>query len=738
MQLEVEDARNVFREISARGRPVSAQERQSLAADGCSAASWDDVRVLDGASRPAAAWLKDGRIRRCRFDGPVLLGPFSNPVYLPGCNIPQPSGCYNSTLAFVVVGADALVQSCGIVAQCVVKAGAGLVGCGLVAVSGSSNNSNFEHGGGVGGSRYSGGGGGSRNSGGGGCGSSSSSGDGRTTITAATTAFGNGMDVAVGPETGGREIFCHAEMAMSAAVAAAAAPRGSAAAAQRAAAAGFARDVRCPAVVFCSGARALFCRKLVDCFIGPHALLEGAEVVESTVLSSDMERTSVTGTAVVRHSLLQRGVRVDSAANVSGSVLMEHSSVARGATVAACVVGPDSGVEAGEAHHCLIGPFVGFHHQSLLIAAVWPGGRGNLGYGCNVGSNHTGRLPDQEVWPGEGQFFGLGSVVKFPADYSASPYTIVAAGVACRPQRVAFPFSLISAAEMLPGTGGSGAAAGAAGGGLNHLWPGWVLSKSMYTVARAEAKYRSRSTARLTRTDWPVFRRDVVSLVESALDRLLAASDGCPEVYMPVVLKGLGENFVTRKALLDGVAVYTLHLRRYALSGLLRRLEGAAARDPELKPAALAAEALGSGAADGGSNGIPGGAAGAPEWSEVPTAAGTALAAQFDLPGDGAAKESEAAAEWAYQRHLLVRFFPHGSREESGAQGSGAVGDGCPSRKDLPGMLRAAAVTEAAVAAAVCASKQRDDSRGRDTVPGYADVHLPAAEDTVVRAAQQE
>ena len=57
---------------------------------------------------------------------------------------------------------------------------------------------------------------------------------------------------------------------------------------------------------------------------------------------------------------------------------------------------------------CLVGPFVGFHHQALLIACFWPSGKGNIGYGANVGSNHTLKAPDQELWPGEGLFFGLG------------------------------------------------------------------------------------------------------------------------------------------------------------------------------------------------------------------------------------------------------------------------------------------------------------------------------------------
>lgn len=51
-----------------------------------------------------------------------------------------------------------------------------------------------------------------------------------------------------------------------------------------------------------------------------------------------------------------------------------------------------------------------------------------MGYGANVGSNHTGRAPDQELWPGEGVFFGLGTSIKFPANYVAAQYSVIATG----------------------------------------------------------------------------------------------------------------------------------------------------------------------------------------------------------------------------------------------------------------------------------------------------------------------
>jgi hypothetical protein len=147
---------------------------------------------------------------------------------------------------------------------------------------------------------------------------------------------------------------------------------------------------------------------------------------------------------VVRSSIVQWGCEVTTGAIVENSVLVEHSHVERHGKVAMSVIGPNTGIAEGEVTSCLVGPFVGFHHQALLIAAVWPEGKGNIGYGANVGSNHTSKAPDQEIFPGEGVFFGLGCSVKFPADFSDAPYSIIATAVPTLPQRVEFPFSLIN------------------------------------------------------------------------------------------------------------------------------------------------------------------------------------------------------------------------------------------------------------------------------------------------------
>merc|ERR1712127_946436 len=99
------------------------------------------------------------------------------------------------------------------------------------------------------------------------------------------------------------------------------------------------------------------------------------------------------------------------------------------------------------------------------------------------GSNHTGRLPDQECTSGEGIFWGLGCVVKFPVDLTSAPYTMIAAGTKLTPQRITMPFSLV--VEVSDENGSS----------VNDIVPGWVAEHSPYTLARNDKKYTNRCKA---------------------------------------------------------------------------------------------------------------------------------------------------------------------------------------------------------------------------------------------------
>ena len=176
------------------------------------------------------------------------------------------------------------------------------------------------------------------------------------------------------------------------------------------------------------------CVEVCNCIIGDPLLSTCSIVIDSCRISNCCIHVSSPGTVTLKQSTLQRCIihspcTVGDNCTLERALLFECSSVKDGAFVSNSVIGPDAGIAQGECHHSLLGPFVGFHHQSLLIATCWPLGRGNLGYGAmigdllfasafdrevmgshlrSIGANHTGRANDQECLAGEGCFFGLG------------------------------------------------------------------------------------------------------------------------------------------------------------------------------------------------------------------------------------------------------------------------------------------------------------------------------------------
>jgi bifunctional N-acetylglucosamine-1-phosphate-uridyltransferase/glucosamine-1-phosphate-acetyltransferase GlmU-like protein len=124
----------------------------------------------------------------------------------------------------------------------------------------------------------------------------------------------------------------------------------------------------------------------------------------------------------VKNVMLKWNASIMDHSYISHILLMEHAHAGPKSLVAQSLLGPDVHVSAGEVHASVIGPNTNAHHQSLVIGVLWLLGRGNVGYGANVGSNHTGRLPDQETCSGEGIFWGLSC--EFPVDLSYSPYSI--------------------------------------------------------------------------------------------------------------------------------------------------------------------------------------------------------------------------------------------------------------------------------------------------------------------------
>lgn len=315
-----------------------------------------------------------------------------------------------------------------------------------------------------------------------------------------------------------------------------------------------------------AGARIEFTRFVEDCYVGPGTIVRGATALRRCILGSAGDDPVRVGDGVIAEDcVLEAGVRLDSAAQARRDLFLEHSGAEHGAQVTDSVIGPNTHAAKGEITASLVGPFVGFHHQALLIGTLWPEGRGNVGYGANVGSNHTGRKPDQELRPGMGTFFGLGCAIKFPSDFRAAPFSLFATGVVAAPQRIAFPFSLVAPATE------------PAAPGLNEIMPGWMWGENAYALARNAYKFADRNRARRHAVPATVppegsplagsflgsdlFAQDVSRHVLPAFE-LLAAAGAQParDVYTVKELPGLGANFLRGPRLAKARAAYARYL----------------------------------------------------------------------------------------------------------------------------------------------------------------------------------
>jgi len=294
-------------------------------------------------------------------------------------------------------------------------------------------------------------------------------------------------------------------------------------------------------------------------WIGSHARVEGASKIRnSVVLSSLEESTHIYDSVILENSNVQMGVKLHTGAEVQGSVLMARCKIGCKAIVKSSIIAPCCHVEEGEVNSSYMGPMTQMHHHSLLIAALWPEGCGNLGYGANVGSNHTGRMPDQEVMPGQGMFFGLGVNIKFPANYRESPFTLIASGVTTLPQRLKFPFSLIRPGDpQLMGVPAR----------LNEIVPGWNYARNAYALDRNAYKYSVRGKGIVPASFYSIFSAETVRCVYDAYCRLQVAT--IRDVYTKEHIDGLGENFMRERVRQQALHSYSEYLERYVLEQII-------------------------------------------------------------------------------------------------------------------------------------------------------------------------
>ena len=497
-----------FRAAKATGgkfRPLTAAEIAALEGDGNRCEDWSRILVEPN--------FTAGRIYRSVFMGDVRLPAFYGTLLLPG-DVSFPTGIYDSLVHNCIVE-NALIYKVSMLSNVLVRSSAVLHNVGSLVSSGKIN-------------------------------------------------YMIGSTVTVGNEMGARPVRVFPDITMDL-VDAQLFHRGEpeVEAAFDEQLRQFREETALPFAVVGKGAVVSNTNIVRNSWIGAHARIEGASKVRNSVILSSLEEsTHVYDSVILENSNLQMGAKVHTGAEVQGSVLMSRVKVGSKAIVKSSIIAPCCHIEEGEVNSSYMGPLTQMHHHSLLIAALWPEGCGNIGYGANVGSNHTGRMPDQEVMPGQGMFFGLGVNIKFPANYRESPFTLVASGVTTLPQRLKFPFSLIRPGDpQLMGVPAR----------LNEIVPGWNYSRNAYALDRNLYKYSQRGKGFVPATFFGIFSADVVRQVFDACNRLQVSQ--VRDVYTKEDIDGLGENFMRERVRQGAIAAYGEYLERYILDQMISLVE---------------------------------------------------------------------------------------------------------------------------------------------------------------------
>jgi hypothetical protein len=486
--------------LSFRTRALSAPETLQLERQGCVCQDWTRVRVQDGFDCTA--------VRETTFEGDVSLAKFSGTVMLPG-HVSLSTGIRRAHIRDAVIG-NCCIHDVGLIARQVLQDAVVIFRVGSLVAS-------------------------------------------------ATSTFATGVKVQVGLETGGREVPLFAEMDMELATWLATNPGdGPERKAFDEALQQHLESVRHAAGFVGEGALICNTATVRNAWIGPHSRIDGAQLVRDVAILSSIDApTQVRDGVVIEHAVLQPGVQVRTMAVVRKALFCEASGASRHAKILDAIIGSNTEIQEGEVTSTLLGPLVGFHHQSLLIACIWPEGRGNVGHGAALGSNHTGRRADQELWPGEGLFFGLCSQVKFPANFSESPWTLIATGTVVPPGRLRLPFSLLRSH---------------AGQESPRVQPGWMWMHNAYALERAELKLASRDRTRAKTCQRPLLHLGVLRLVQEARAALLAVSGS--DSWDSKSLPALGMSWMSESDRKEGVSAYTECLTLAALRTVLADVEG--------------------------------------------------------------------------------------------------------------------------------------------------------------------
>jgi hypothetical protein len=348
-------------------RPLTSEEIAKLTSQGCSCADWSKVRVAEG--------FNAGRVKSTHFSGDVNLGVFEKQVSFSG-GVKKLAGISNATIHNCTIGDNVYIdQIRSYVANYIIEDDVSIENVDLLAVEGKSS-------------------------------------------------FGNGTEVAVVNEAGGREIPIYDHLsAHTAYVIAFYRHRPKVIERLRKMIAGYTTSVTSSTGLVAKGAKIINCRIIKNVRIGPAAVIDGVSRLHNGSVNSCPEDPVYIGPGVFAEdfiacsgSQITDGVIIDKCFVGQGTVLAKQYSAENSVFFANC------GGFHGEACAIFAGPYTVTHHKStLLIAGLFS--FLNAGSGTNQ-SNHMYKLgPVHQGVVERGSKTASDSYMLWPA--KVGPFTVV-------------------------------------------------------------------------------------------------------------------------------------------------------------------------------------------------------------------------------------------------------------------------------------------------------------------------
>jgi len=368
---------------------IGKEQIAVLEKNGCSSDDWGAVSV--------AAGFDPYRVERVIFQGPVELGCFSGAIER-GDGIKRPAGIYRARLHNVSIGDHCAISDVsGWISNAVIAEHVCIENCGTIACVGE-------------------------------------------------TSFGNGHEISVLVEGGGRELSITKDTsAQIAYMTVLYRDRKELHRRLKAMADACAEGIRGKRLQIGMGACITNCSEIINVAVGDYAVINGAQSLkEGTIVSSKEAPTLVGNGVIAEHFILQQGSSVLDGAMVFSSLIGEGTRIGKQFSCENSVFFANSEGFHSEACSIFAGPYTVTHHRStLLIGGLFS--FYNAGSGTNQ-SNHMYKLgPLHQGVVERGSKTGSFSYLLWPSRVGA--FTAVIGKHYAHFDTAEFPFSYINEDE---------------------------------------------------------------------------------------------------------------------------------------------------------------------------------------------------------------------------------------------------------------------------------------------------